>query len=159
MGSSVLENIRKLLSIQITVFWIIVVALLGIVGLYYLSRTGNEGSASSLEMLMRNTLETTFGVRPRSKEFLLAHPLLLLGLFLALRYRAAWVLVIVGSIGQLSMVDTFAHIHTPLQISLIRDLLGLCLGAVIGCVLIAVWQLGEGVWRRWVRPAIVKSAE
>ncbi|PWW08378.1 hypothetical protein DFQ01_10199 [Paenibacillus cellulosilyticus] len=159
MGSSVLENIRKLLSIQITVFWVIVVAVLGVVGLYYLSRTGNEGQASSLEMMMRNTLETTFGVRPRSKEFLLAHPLLLLGLFLALRYRAAWVLVIVGSIGQLSMVDTFAHIHTPLQISLIRDLLGLCLGAAIGCVLIAVWQLGEGVWRRWVRPAIVKYAE
>lgn len=159
MGQSVLENLRKLLSIQITVFWIIAVAVLGIVGLYYLSRTGNAGQASSLEMLTRNTLETTFGVRPRFKEFLLAHPLLLLGLFLALRYRAAWVLVIVGSIGQLSIVDTFAHIHTPLQISLIRDLLGLCLGAAIGCVLIAVWQLGEGVWRRWVRPAIVKSAE
>ncbi|GMK38240.1 hypothetical protein PCCS19_12940 [Paenibacillus sp. CCS19] len=158
MGQSVLENLRKLLSIQITVFWIITVVVLGIVGLYYLSRTGNAGQASSLEMLTRNTLETTFGVRPRFKEFLLAHPLLLLGLFLALRYRAAWVLVIVGSIGQLSIVDTFAHIHTPLQISLIRDLLGLCLGAAIGCVLIAVWQLGEGVWRKWVRPAIVKSA-
>lgn len=157
MGSSVLENLRKLLSIQITVFWIIAAAVLGIVGLYYLSRTGNEGQASSLEMMLRNTLETTFGVRPRFKEFALAHPLLLLGLFLSLRYRAAWVLVVVGSIGQLSMVDTFAHIHTPLQISLIRDLLGLCIGAAIGCVLIAVWQLGEGVWRRWVRPAIVKS--
>ncbi|EFM09045.1 conserved hypothetical protein [Paenibacillus curdlanolyticus YK9] len=158
-GTSVLANLRRLLSIQITVFWIAVVGILGIVGLYYLSRTGNAGHASSLEMLMRNTLETTFGVRPRSKEFLLAHPLLLLGLFLALRYRAAWVLIIVGSIGQLSMVDTFAHIHTPMHISLIRDLLGLGLGAIIGCVLIAVWQIGEGVWHRWLRTRIVPSAE
>nr|WP_219839086.1 DUF5693 family protein [Paenibacillus sp. R14(2021)] len=149
-GDSVFSNLRKLLSMQITVLWVGVAAVLGVAALYYLSRTGNEGSASSIELTFRNFLESTFGVRPRTKEFLLSHPLFFLGLFLALRYRAAWVLFIVGSIGQLSMVDTFAHIHTPLPISVIRILLGLVLGALIGLVLIGVWQIGEGVWKRWV---------
>ncbi|SEN63534.1 DUF5693 family protein [Paenibacillus sp. OV219] len=148
-GESVVGNIRKLLSMQITVLWVAVAAVLGVMALYYLSRTGNAGTASSAELMFRNVLENTFGVRPRTKEFLLAHPLFFLGLFLALRYRAAWVLFIVGTIGQLSMVDTFAHIHTPIPISLIRDVLGLVLGLIIGLVLIGIWQVGEGVWKRW----------
>ncbi|TYP75698.1 DUF5693 family protein [Paenibacillus methanolicus] len=143
-------NIRRILNAQITVLWVVVAGVLGIVGMYYLSRTGNAGQASALELFTRNVLETTFGVRPRFKEFMLSHPLFLVGLFLALRYRAAWVFFIVGSIGQLSMVDTFAHIHTPLHISLIRVVLGLVLGAIIGLVGIGVWQVLEGVWRKWV---------
>lgn len=158
-GSSIWASLRRLLSIRINVLIVVAAGVLGVVGMYYLSRTGNEGQASAMEMLLRNTLETTFGVRPRFKEFAIAHPLLLLGLFLSLRYRAAWVFIVIGAMGQLSMVDTFAHIHTPLHISMIRDLLGLGIGAVIGCVLIAVWQIGEGVWHRWVRAKIVPSAE
>jgi hypothetical protein len=148
-GKSPADQLRKLLRLQITVLWVAVAAVLGIVGMYYLSRTGNAGTASSLELLFRNVLESTFGVRPRFKEFMLAHPLFLLGLFLALRYRAAWVIMIVAAMGQLSIVDTFAHIHTPIAISLVRVLLGLGLGFLIGLALIAVWQVGEGVWRAW----------
>lgn len=158
-GQSAWSNLRKLLAMNITVLWVAAAGVIGVAGLYYLSRTGNAGTASALELMFRNALEQTFGVRPRTKEFLLSHPLFLLGLFLALRYRAAWVLLIVGSIGQLSMVDTFAHIHTPLHISLIRILLGLGLGAVIGLVLIGVWQLAEAVWRRGLWKIVPKSGE
>ncbi len=154
---SVWTNIRKLLSLQITVLWVVAAGILGAVGMYYLSRTGNSGQATGLEIMFRNLLETTIGVRPRFKEFLFAHPLFLLGLFLSLRYRVAWILFIVASIGQLSMVDTFAHIHTPLYISFIRVLLGLGIGAIIGLVFIGVWQLVEGVWRKWV-PKMGKSS-
>lgn len=155
-GDSVIGNIRKLLMMQITVLWVVVAAVLGIAGMYYLSRTGNEGQAPKLELVFRNILESAFGVRPRFKEFMLSHPLFLFGLFLALRYRAAWVFFIVGSIGQLSMVDTLAHIHTPLYISLIRVALGLGMGAIIGLVFIAVWQVLEGVWKRWLSRIALK---
>src|SRR5690606_13572414 len=148
-GKSPVDQLRKLLRLQITALWVAVAAVLGIVGMYYLSRTGNSGTATSLELLFRNLPESTFGVRPRLKEFMLAHPLFLLGLFLALRYRAAWVIMIVAAMGQLSIVDTFAHIHTPIAISLVRVLLGLGLGFLIGLALIAVWQIGEGAWRAW----------
>lgn len=152
-GQSTLHTVRQLLSRPITLTWVIVAAVIGGIGFYYLSRTGNGGSVSSIELVIRNVLESTFGVRPRFKEFLLAHPLLLLGLFLSLRYRAAWVLIIVGSIGQLSMVDTFAHLHTPLYISIIRVLLGLGTGIIFGCLLILAWQLVEGALRKWVPAA------
>ncbi|MGO4547503.1 DUF5693 family protein [Paenibacillus sp. 2TAB23] len=149
-------RVKSLLSKPITLTWIILAGVIGIIGYYYLSRTGNGGQVSSLELVIRHFLESTFGVRPRFKEFLLAHPLLLLGLFLSLRYRAAWLLIIVGSIGQLSMVDTFAHLHTPLYISMIRVLLGLGTGMIIGCILILAWQLVEGAIRKWA-PAIIRK--
>lgn len=155
---SVWTNLRKLLSLQVTVLWVVVAAVLGVVGMYYMSRTGNSGQASGLEIVVRNLLETTIGVRPRFKEFLFAHPLFLLGLFLSLRYRAAWIVFIIASIGQLSMLDTFAHIHTPLYISAIRVGLGLGIGAIIGLAAIGVWQLLEGAWRKW-SPRLLKPGK
>jgi len=156
-SGSPLDNLRRLLRMRITVLSVMIAGVLGVVGMYYLSRTGNAGSVSGIELTIRSLLEGTFGVRPRFKEFMFAHPLFLLGLFLALRYRAAWVLIIVASIGQLSIVDTFAHIHTPLYISFIRVVLGLGVGAIIGLALIVAWQIGEGVWRRWAMPLIRKK--
>ncbi|WP_337103565.1 DUF5693 family protein [Paenibacillus sp. YIM B09110] len=155
-GHAKLFNIRKLLAQPITLTWVVLVAVIGLVGYYYLSRTGNAGSVTPIELVIRNFLEQTFGVRPRFKEFLLSHPLFLLGLFLSLRYRAAWLLVIVGSIGQLSMVDTFAHLHTPLYISAIRVLLGLGTGAIIGCILIVAWLIVEGVLKKWA-PVLIRK--
>ena len=152
-GRSVSGQLRKLLRLKVTVLGVVVAAVLAGVGYYYMTRTGNSGQVTSIELAFRNFLESTFGVRPRTKEFLLAHPLFVLGLFLSFRYRAAWVLMIAGVLGQLSMVDTFAHIHSPILLSLIRCLLGLGLGLIIGLILIALWQLGEGAWRRWALSA------
>nr|WP_273386756.1 DUF5693 family protein [Cohnella zeiphila] len=146
-GGSVMHNLKTLLKQPITVLWVIIIAIVGAVGMYYLSRTGNSGEATGLELHLRTILEDTFGVRPRTKEFLLGHPIFLVGLFLAFRYRWALVLLVVASVGQLSMVDTFAHIHTPAYLSAIRDLLGLGIGALIGLVGIVVWQVLEALWR------------
>ncbi|WP_221413081.1 DUF5693 family protein, partial [Peribacillus simplex] len=89
------------------------------------------------EMAFRSFLENTFGVRPRNKEFLLAHPMMVLGVFLSFKYRHAVYLLIIGVMGQLSMVGTFTHIHTPIYISAIRVVLGLGLGLIIGLIAIA----------------------
>lgn len=148
-GQSIKKEIRRWLSLPITVSIIIGVAVIGAVGYYYLTRTGNAGQVSSIELLFRSTLENVIGVRPRSKEFLFAHPMLLLGLFLSLRYAWGRFIFIAAAMGQLSMIDTFAHIHSPLVISFIRDLLGLGLGFVIGLVLLVVWQIVERGWKAW----------
>ncbi|WP_407637527.1 DUF5693 family protein [Cohnella kolymensis] len=150
-GNTVVGNARRILAMPLTVLWIVALGVLGAAGMYYMTRTGNAGSVSGLELKFRALLENTFGVRPRTKEAFLGHPLFLAGIFLALRYRWAMVLLIAGTIAQLSMVDTFAHIHTPLVLSIIRVLLGLGIGALIGLGIIAVWQIGEGVRNRWVR--------
>ncbi|RKP47276.1 hypothetical protein D7Z26_23530 [Cohnella endophytica] len=142
-GTTVYGNAKRILSMPLTVLWIVAIGILGAAGMYYLTRTGNAGQVSGIEMKFRSILENTFGVRPRTKEFLLGHPLFFAGIFLALRYRWAMVLIIAGTIGQLSLVDTFAHIHTPLMLSIIRILLGLGIGIVLGLVIIAVWQVAE----------------
>lgn len=99
-------------------------------------------------MVMRTFLENTFHVRPRNKEIAM-HPLFLLGIFLSIRYRNAVYIMIFAVIGQLSMVDTFAHIHSPMKISLARDLLGLGIGFILGLIAIVVWQIAEGCWKKW----------
>lgn len=145
-----LAQVRKILSSYISVLWVITAAVALAAVYYYLSRTGNEGQASAFEKLFRSFLENTLGVRPRTKEFLVAHPLFLLGAYLSVRYRQAVYLVFIGVIGQLSIVDTFAHLHTPLHISLIRISYGIGFGVLIGLVLIAAWEIVARSWKRWV---------
>lgn len=156
-GQGVLKRAYKMLSQPITLLWIVGIAVIGGIGYYYLSRTGNSGQVSAIELLIRGWLESTFGVRPRFKEFMLGHPPLLLGLFLAIRYRASWVLIIVGALGQLTMVSTFTHIHTPLYISIVRTLLGLGAGLVIGLIAIGAWIVLEGAWRKWILPRVQRK--
>jgi len=141
---------RQILASHISVLWVIAAAVIAAAGFYYLSRTGNEGQASAFERYFRSFLENTLGVRPRTKEFLISHPLFLLGGYMAFKYRSALILLLVGVIGQASIVDTFAHLHTPLVISSIRVVYGLVFGTLIGLVLIAVWEIVSRSWQRWV---------
>lgn len=146
----IFQTIARFMKMNIKVWWVAAAAIVGIAGMYYLSRTGNAGQVLPLERWFRAMLEDTFGVRPRNKEFMFAHPLLLFGLYLALKYRKAVFLFTIGVIGQLSMIDTFAHIHTPLSISAIRIVLGLVLGAAIGLIYIIGWEWIERGWKRWM---------
>lgn len=148
-GKATRGGALTLLKTPINIAMVIAAGILGVAGLYYLSRTGNSGSVSSIEMAFRSFLENTFGVRPRNKEFLFAHPIMLLGLFLSFKYRHAAYLLIFGAMGQLSIVGTFTHIHSPIYISSVRGLLGLILGLIIGLIAIMVWQVAERIWKRW----------
>jgi hypothetical protein len=48
------------------------------------------------------------------------------------RRRLAIPCFLVGVLGQVSLLNTFCHIHTPLVISLWRDILGLVIGIALG---------------------------
>lgn len=148
-GNSVWEELKNWLKMPITVIWVVLAVVLAAAAYYYLTRTGNAGTLLPGEAVFRSFLENTFGVRPRNKEFLLAHPLFIVGIFAAFRYRWAFFAMIVAVMGQLSMVDTFAHIHTPAAISLVRDVLGLGLGLVFGLIAVLVWQIIERCWDKW----------
>lgn len=154
-GESIWKELNRWLQMRITLLWVLVIGVLGAIGLYYLSRTGNAGSLLPGEAAFRSLLENTFGVRPRNKEFLLAHPLFLVGIFAAFRYRWALYAMVVAVMGQLSMVDTFAHIHTPAVLSLIRGLLGLGLGLIVGLIAILIWHIIERCWDKW-SPRLLK---
>jgi hypothetical protein len=85
-------------------------------------------------------------VRPRSKEFLLAFPALFVAL--AVLHKASydpaqlgklrgWValLLMLGVVGLTDVVNTMCHLHTPVMISVIRNVEGIVLGGLIGQVI------------------------
>ncbi|GAA0137609.1 hypothetical protein YSY43_44500 [Paenibacillus sp. YSY-4.3] len=154
-GTNLVQELRAWVRMPITLVMVVGAVVLGAAAFYYLSRTGNAGTPLPGEAAFRSMLENTFGVRPRNKEFLFAHPLFIVGIFAAFRYRWALYTMIIAVIGQLSMVDTFAHIHTPAVLSLIRGVLGLGLGLIFGLLALLVWYILERCWEKW-SPRLLK---
>ncbi len=140
----VYENI----NLKKPVIWeeiLIFLILIGIAGICVLRSSNNQiGIVSTLEIKLRLLLENIFIFRPRFKEFLFGHPLLIAGLyFLKNKNKNFRILIIPGLIGQVSIINTFMHIHTPFMVSVSRTLCGILLGLLAGAVLIAVinkWQ-------------------
>ncbi len=111
-------------------------------------RTGNEPGfgVSPLEMKFRSVLEGILFARPRTKEFLIGHPALLVAFGLSQTKYARWALVffVAGALGQVSLLNSFCHIHTPIGFTLLRVLHGLWLGVVLGalahCIVLRVFS-------------------
>ena len=103
---------------------------------------------SGLELRLRELLEAAFYARPRFKEFLVGHPALLL--WGSLRGRPPWDAALLGLslLGQVSIINSFAHLHTPLLLSLLRTANGLVLGLPLGAIAYSVWRGGERLWLR-----------
>ncbi|MEX2105097.1 MAG: DUF5693 family protein, partial [Bacilli bacterium] len=137
------QRLDQILFATIRTYHLLIVGVVGLAGLYYVMRTGNTdaGAVSGLELAFRSTVEQWLGIRPRTKEFLLGHPLWILATFIALRYPKALYLLVPAVIGQLSMMSTFTHLHSPLWVSLVRTGLGMLFGLIIGFILIGVWKL------------------
>lgn len=141
-------NIRKLLTMNVIYWHMAIIAIVAGVILYYMSRTGNAGQVSAIELQVRLMLEQLLYVRPRTKEFLIGFPLFILALHMAKSYpKAYYFLLIPGVIGFLSLVNTFTHLHIPLLISLLRSGYSIVFGFIIGLVLI--W-LYETVWKKMI---------
>jgi hypothetical protein len=103
-------------------------------GVLYLIRSGNSGTATGPELWFRDWLDSQLYVRPRFKELLLGGPALLL----ALRWPGVvgkWVCATIAAVGTASIVDSFAHFHVPLVVSLLRTGYGAAGGIVLGLLL------------------------
>ncbi len=112
-------------------------AAVAVVGLM-VARSGNDSGlgVSPVELRFRSILDKILYVRPRTKEFLLGYPVLLAGIAFALRGRRQWAapMMVVGSIGLISALNTFCHIHTPLQLSLLRVVNGGIVGLIAAVI-------------------------
>ncbi|CUU36624.1 MAG: DUF5693 family protein [Armatimonadetes bacterium] len=133
---------RPVLWGQLAVMGVVV----GALGLM-LMRTGNEapGAVSEWELRFRALLEQVMNVRPRTKEFLIGHPALVVALGLLSAGRREWLplAMLLGAIGQVSLVNTFCHLHSPLEVSLMRTLWGILIGLLLGAI---VWGLVRRNW-------------
>lgn len=131
------ETLRGLLEHHVVVWHVAAFAVLGALAAFYVARTGNASpaAASDFERVVRSFLENALVVRPRFKEFALGHPAWFIMAVLLWKQRGLtwmWLLTLCVAIGQVDVVDTFAHAHTPYLISLARVLIGLALGTAAG---------------------------
>ena len=123
---------------------------LGVLAIVLL-RSGNESPLEvlSVETWFRGSLEQWFAVRPRTKE-LIGHPLLVVFLLsLPWRSRVSLLLVLGGLLGQVSILNTFCHLHTALSVTIERTLLGLGFGLVSGALWGVIALLGARLWHRY----------
>lgn len=142
-----LATTKALLNKVLDYKWIIIFGVVGAALLIYVSRTGNDsGQISDFEMATRQFLNDYMGVRPRNKEFLIGYPATILYLLYGYKRPSLWVLTLPLIIGQISLVNTYAHLHTPLLISLQRSLNGLILGVVFALLAVLVVRLGIKLW-------------
>jgi hypothetical protein len=120
---------------------LLALVILGAVGLM-LIRTGNEapGAVPDWELRLRAMLESIMQVRPRTKEFLIGHPALVVGAWLLLTGRTRFLplVMFLATIGQVSVVNTFCHLHSPLLVSLQRTGWGILLGVGLGLLVLGV---------------------
>ena len=150
-----LSQIRRILELPVKVkaFLVFIVAALGVV--IMIARSGHTAGmpVSGTEIQFRQFLENLFYARPRSKELLIGHPAFMLAI---MAYFKRWsqtiffLLVVVATIGQSSMVETFAHMRTPIFMSFIRGVDGLALGAALG----VIPMLLVNCYSKYVKPRI-----
>ena len=115
-------------------------------------RSDNFAFVPGWEIRFRDFLERTLWVRPRTKEFLVGYPCLIIYYSLvrgdvAARYRE--VFRIGASLAYASAINTFCHFHTLLPLTVVRVVNGWWLGIVVGFVaLVAIDYIGGPIWRR-----------
>jgi len=141
-GESFYNKTIELLEGQIRIKHLLLLFVLAIGGLIYITRTGNNPiiPITNLEVMIRELLERFLYIRPRFKE-IIGHPCFIIGLVLADRgkYKLYYYpLIILAAIGQINILNTFSHIHTPLFVSLVRTFHGIWLGLLGGIVLVII---------------------
>lgn len=128
---------KRVLLSPVRVVSLVALALSFVVIVTYLLRSGNYLSFQLplVETWLREGLESVLFVRPRTKEFLIGYPLLLVGYVLVDRWVSRqwlWFFTTLGVVALVSLMNSFCHIHTPFLISVYRSMLGMGLGCLVG---------------------------
>jgi hypothetical protein len=118
-------------------------------------RSGNVSFVPGWEVDFRDFLERIMWVRPRTKEFLVGYPCVII--YFALerrgrleRYREIFRLG--ASMAFSGAVNSFCHFHTPLILSAIRVANGWILGIAAGILTIVIADyVGAPLWKKFAR--------
>jgi hypothetical protein len=136
-------------------FWHVLAAA-GTIGVFvvYLARTGNTFviDVPVVDRRLREAFEAFLPVRPRTKEVFIGHPALVASLYAWVRSRGrcqfALYGALVGMVGLISVVNSFAHLHTPISLTLLRVLLGAAVSLPVSLLLVfavgAVMSMNSG---------------
>lgn len=150
---SIIKRIGKLLAKPFTLKILIALGILGFVGWVFVGRSGHTAGVPvpDLEMKLRIFLQEVMYARPREKEFIIGHPCFYLAAFAAYKRlpNLLYMLFALGAtIGQGSLVETFAHLRTPILMSYVRAVGGLSFGIVLGIIALLVFATLFNFWQK-----------
>lgn len=140
------QQIVRILNYPVSIKTLLIFGFGALVAWVFIGRSGHTAGVPvpAIELKLRAFLEETMYARPREKEFMIGHPAFMLAV---LAYYRHWprllhfALVIAATIGMGSLVETFAHLRTPVFMSIVRGLDGLLVGAVMGILAVVGIQV------------------
>ena len=123
------RQLQEMLNYPVRIVTLGGFGLLALVAWVFIGRSGHTAGVPvpAFEVKLRAFLEQVMLARPREKEFMIGHPAFFLAIMAVYRNwpRAVHLLFVLGAtIGQGSLVQTFAHMRTPVLISAVRALDG-----------------------------------
>ncbi len=136
-ASTISEDIKNVLNARIKVYWLIIAAVIGAAGVYYIIRSGNVSKISGAEHFMRTTLTEIFAARPRTKEFLIGYPAMVLLVYYVKQHKIDiinWIAAVGASILVTSITNSFCHVFTNYMTIVSRTLNGLIVGAIVSLI-------------------------
>lgn len=134
---NILFDAKKLLTSDVKVYWLLMVAIFAAVGVVYIIRSGNVNEISSVEDAMRTLITEHFPARPRTKEFI-AWPCLMLFAYYLKERRvplASFVFGVGGSIVFASIINSFCHVFTNLLTIYTRVFVGVLISLFV-CIIV-----------------------
>lgn len=146
-------DIKNILMDNVKIIYVLAAVIVLGIGYVYIARTGHETNIKPLniELVLRNTLENKFLARPRTKEFLIAFPAVLLGIFMSFNKQKIGIFLfgLLVVLGQTSIINTFSHFRTPLYISIFRTknsiLVGIALGIIYTLIFYCIIKLYDKI--------------
>jgi hypothetical protein len=155
------KDLRDLLTLDIKLWMLLIAGAAGALGAYYVMRTGHDTGVevTYMEMLFRNMLEYVLLARPRTQEFLFAFPALMLFIYAAVRRFKLWSIAFGAGaiIGVTSVINTFAHLRTPLYLSFARTGYSILFGIVLGVVAVLAFEGLYKLYTKFLRKRIEAS--
>lgn len=155
---------------DIKIIYIIVIAVLFVIGYavlsVYIRRSGNVNSISSIESAMRNFITDVFEARPRTKEFLIGYPCLVLFVWYLKKTNIRLIQAVLfcgAAITAASISNTFCHVFTTVEVIYGRVINGVILGIICAAVVyianIIIVKIVCKYFRSHMLPRLSKSPE
>ncbi len=143
-----LSGLVEFMKMKIQVYHIAILGIAFIALAFVAMRSGNDPiiPVTDFEIKLRLFLQSNLTARPRFKEFAIGYPILLIaGTFL--NKKIAKVGVVLGTIGLASLVNTFAHLHKPLDMAFFTTINGIVAGLILGIIgSIVIKKIVSLVW-------------
>jgi len=145
-AQSLWAKVEKLLNYPIYIKTMLVLAVVAVGAWVFVGRSGHTAGVPvpDIEIKMRAALERLMYARPREKEFMIGHPAFFLAVMALYRQWPRvmhYGLVVIATIGQGSLVETFAHVRTPVFMSFVRGIDGVVVGILFGVLAVIGMQV------------------